>query len=148
MRELNFDFITDSLVVGSQPHPTDWYVLAELGLTVNISLVAEHQDRFVGAAPDTHLWLPTPDWYGPGMDTLRVSTRFIDLMISLGRKVYVHCSSGVGRSPTVAAAYLATTGMSMADALRTVKARRPVTKINDAQLGTLRHFLDSLKEAP
>ncbi len=46
--------------------------------------------------------------------------------IDSGRKVLLHCSMGKGRSPTCAAAYLITSGLSVQEAKNTVVSKRPV----------------------
>jgi len=137
---LSYDQITDHLYVGARPQPSDWFELAALGITVDIDLQVEGQDRFYKNVPDVYLWLPTPDWYGPNLQTLMNATRFIRMMIAQGRIVYVHCSMGVGRSPAVAAAYLVTLGMTVNTALATVQAKRSKAKLNATQIAHLEEF--------
>jgi protein-tyrosine phosphatase len=136
----DFDEITEDLYVGSRFEPGDWHILAALNITVDVNLQAEAQDRFTEAAPEVYLWLPTPDWFGPGVQALATGARFIALMIREGRKVYVHCNAGAGRAPTVATGYLITTGMSLEEALKLVRTRRPAFSPNPTQMRQLREF--------
>ncbi len=137
---LDFDQITDHLYVGSRPDPDDWHILAALRVTVNISLQAESQDRFTGAAPEVHLWLPTPDWFGPGVEAIQITAEFIDQMVRSNRKVYLHCNMGIGRAPTAAVGYLIATGMTLDEALDWLRTRRPHAKPNSDQLRQLSEF--------
>ncbi|GAB4469050.1 MAG: hypothetical protein Kow00124_03910 [Anaerolineae bacterium] len=142
--DLSFDQITDHLYVGGRLSGGDWHILAALGVTVNINLQLERQDHFSGSAPEVHLWVPTADWFGPGLDALRIVVPFIGAMIRQGRLVYVHCNAGMGRAPTAAAAYLVTTGMSVERALALLREKRPATYLNHIQLQQLEDFAASL----
>lgn len=138
---LSFDEIMPDLYIGGLLGIGDWYILASLNITVDINLQAEWQDRFTGTAPEVYLWLPTPDWYGPGIEALHVGTRFIHSMHSVNRKVYVHCHSGSGRAPALAAAYLMLARkMSPEEAIHYVIQRRPATRLNSEQLRQLVAF--------
>ncbi|MGF1503958.1 MAG: dual specificity protein phosphatase family protein [Chloroflexi bacterium] len=142
----DFSPITEQLYVGGYLEDGDWHILAALGVTVDINLMGEAQDRFTPhAAPDVYLWLPIVDWTAPDQQTLQTGARFIELMVEQGRSVYVHCFAGVGRSPTLAAAYLVTTGLSSSEALQLLKEKRPVVDPNRAQIRALQAFERSLK---
>jgi hypothetical protein len=52
--------------------------------------------------------------------------------IDSGRKVVLHCSLGKGRSPTCAAAYLITSGMSLDEAKETMARKGPYWQGADA----------------
>lgn len=57
--------------------------------------------------------------------------QFIDLAKASGKCCLVHCSFGMSRSPTVVIAYLMRASeCSLAEALKKVKAARPVTAPN------------------
>jgi protein-tyrosine phosphatase len=137
---MNYNRITEHLYVGGRLNPYDWDALAGQGITVNVSLQAEERDQFLGAAPEVSLWLPTPDFIGPGVGAIKIAVPFIQAMTREGRRVYVHCYAGVGRSPTVAAAYLFASGMSLEAAVALVEMRRPATTLNDGQRQQLREF--------
>ncbi len=63
---------------------------------------------------------------------LRLVARLVDHHIGGGRKVFLHCGEGRGRSPTCAAAYLIHGGMSLSQAKNMVSSRRPVWTEKDA----------------
>jgi len=60
--------------------------------------------------------------------------------IDAGRKVYIHCAGGVGRAPTLAAAYLISTGMPREDAIATIRRARPFIDIMPPQMAALAEF--------
>ncbi len=63
---------------------------------------------------------------------LRLVARIVEENVSKGRQIYLHCSAGMGRSPTCAAAYLIQSGMSLSEAKNMVKSRPPVWTGKDA----------------
>lgn len=62
-----------------------------------------------------------------------------------GERAFVHCREGVGRAPSVAAAYLIYRGAPLSAALDKVTAGRRVTKINFLQKASLVRFERSLR---
>ena len=137
---MDFDQITDDLFVGGRLQGDDWKTLEQQGVTVNLNLQEETQDFFDGSAPKLSLWLPTPDWFGPGVENIDVGARFVASMVEAGHKVYVHCRHGAGRAPIVGAGYLVTTGLSADEAIRLMKRQRPGFKPNPGQINQLRQF--------
>ena len=57
---------------------------------------------------------------------LKISAAVIGDNVDSGKKVVLHCLKGRGRSPTLAAAYLMQSGMSVADAKNTITSKRQV----------------------
>jgi protein-tyrosine phosphatase len=53
----------------------------------------------------------------------------------------VHCGSGVGRAPTMAAAYLVSTGLSADQAWALIRKTRPFIKPTQPQLAALEQFV-------
>jgi protein-tyrosine phosphatase len=62
-------------------------------------------------------------------------------------KVYIHCKHGHGRAPTLVAAYFIAQGMSVAEALKFVKSRRPSIHPNRVQVEALKQFLNRLSKS-
>ncbi len=60
------------------------------------------------------------------LSRLKVVSAIIGDNVDSGLKVLLHCTAGRGRSPTCAAAYLISSGMSVADAKNTVASKRNV----------------------
>ena len=52
------------------------------------------------------LWLPTVDHFEPSVDNLKDAVAFLKQHEVLGKRVYVHCRAGHGRSAAVVFAWL------------------------------------------
>lgn len=101
------------------------------GVDAVVSLQGERLDEMTHLR--AHLWLPSHDGRPPDARQLAVGVRFIRTQVANGRKVYIHCHAGVGRAPTLAAAYLVSTGVAPADAINDVRAVRPWIRMNARQ---------------
>lgn len=132
--------VTPQLYVGGQFNARGWRWLAAHGLTADVNMRSEFDDAAHGIAPDAYLWLPTHDDHAPTLAQLRTGVAFIRRGIEQGGKVYVHCGSGVGRAPTMAAAYLVSTGLSVDQAWALIRKTRPFIKPTRPQLAALEQF--------
>jgi hypothetical protein len=80
------------------------------------------------------------------LDWLRRQVEFIDEQRKLGRTVYVHCHEGISRSPFVLAGYLMyRDGITRAQALARIRAKRPVIEPNPGFMKLLRQWQKQLK---
>jgi predicted protein tyrosine phosphatase len=137
---LRYCQVTPQLYVGGQINARGWNWLAERGLTADLNLRVEFNDAERGIAPAAYLWLPTVDDDAPTLEHLRTGVDFIQQNIENGGRVYVHCASGVGRAPTMAAAYLISTGMSTDEAWSLIRRGRPFIKPTPPQLAVIEQF--------
>ena len=74
--------------------------------------------------------LPTPDRQPPGLDfEQRWAEVGAELFVALreGRRIFLHCKGGLGRTGTVAACLLREAGIGGADAVAQVRLARPKT---------------------
>lgn len=94
----------------------------------------------------TILHLPTPDLTAPRMDDLLKGITFIKNEIDNGGKVYIHCRAGEGRGPTMAIAYLMSTGMLFEDALHSIKKVRTFIRPTLPQIEQLKKLERILHE--
>lgn len=105
--------------------------LVRKGIRADISLEDEHLDEPYGA--EMFLWLPTRNHRAPSQDQLLLGVRMLRECAKRGIKCYVHCERGHGRAPTLVAAYLVSTGMSVDEAVAFIKRKRPVVHPNKTQ---------------
>jgi protein tyrosine phosphatase (PTP) superfamily phosphohydrolase (DUF442 family) len=117
--------ITPQLYVGGQHRLHGWASMQERGITAVVNMRKRHDDLVRGVAPERYLHLPTRDNTPPTLEQLQEGARFIAEEIENGGTVYVHCGVGVGRAPTMVAAYLVSTGMTPREAWRTIRRVRP-----------------------
>jgi len=144
--EFNFDYIDEGIFIGSnaccQPHFDER--LAAEGITADISLEGEKVDTPYGV--ESYLWLPTPDHHSPTIAQLTQGVTQLEILIALGKKVYVHCKLGHGRGPTLAIAYFAKSrSISVQEAFDFVKSKRDVIHLDNVQLQGVQDYLDSIK---
>ena len=137
---LRYCSITPQLYVGGQINARGWRWLAAHGLTADVNMRSEFDDAAHGIVPDAYLWLPTHDDHAPTLDQLGTGVAFIRQAIEQGGTVYVHCASGVGRAPTMAAAYLVSTGLSPDQAWSLIRGNRPFINPTPPQLAVLERF--------
>jgi hypothetical protein len=141
---LRYSPVTPQLYVGGQMNAGGWRWLAARGLTADLNLRSEFDDAAHGIVPQSYLWLPTDDDHAPAMEQLQAGVDFIRRNIEGGGKVYVHCAGGVGRAPTMAAAYLVSTGLSVEQAWALVRTTRPFVTPTPPQLAALEQFAADL----
>lgn len=141
--------VTPQLYVGGQQYKGALRVFQRRGITAVINMrEAHHDDAAKGAAPAHYLHLPTSDHHPPTLDDLRTGADFIAQQVARGGAVYIHCGVGVGRAPTMAAAYLISTGIAPDDAIRMIRKVRPFIWINSAQRARLEEFAQFIQAQP
>jgi len=138
-RRTNYSRIEDGLYLGGrieEPPPGTRAVLN----------VCTYRDPY---KVEFHRWDPIIDAPpGPGIDWLRQQVAFIDEQRRAGRTVYVHCSAGISRGPTVMAAYLMwRDGVRRDDALEVLRKRRPVVEPNPTFMRLLAEWEKTVKKA-
>jgi protein-tyrosine phosphatase len=121
----------------------DEILLKKEGVTADISLEQDRIDQPFGV--DFYLWLPVQDHQAPIMDQLEVGVAMIEKLVSLKRKVYIHCKNGHGRAPTLVAAYLIKNlGKSLEGAERFLKEKRVGVHLSADQATALKNYSKSL----
>lgn len=79
-------------------------VLKKEGIEADISLEGEKIDNPSGVS--VYIWIPTPDHFPPTQDQLDFGVRTIEQLVLQGKKIYIYCKNGHGRSSTLMSAYL------------------------------------------
>ena len=136
--------VVPELFVGAQIGRVGKRTLHRRGVRASINMRAEFDDAARGVALADHLWLPTIDGEAPLLDHLWQGVAFIERIVAAGGKVYVHCESGVGRAPTMAAAFLLARGMELEAALELLRRARPFIDPTPPQLDCLCHFCEAV----
>ncbi len=138
--------ITPQLHVGGQYRRRGWARMKARGITAVVNLRVEFDDAEAGLAPPRYLHLPTIDDEAPTLDHLSEGAAFIAGELAAGGSVYVHCGSGIGRAPTVAAAFLITTGLAPEQAWARIRAHRPFIRPTAVQIQQIERFADAVSQ--
>ncbi|MBI1281071.1 MAG: protein phosphatase [Anaerolineaceae bacterium] len=142
---IRFSQVTPQIIVAGQYQSRGWAVLQKRGVTASINMRSEFDDEAAGIAPSRHLRLVVEDNTPPTLDQLRRGTEFIKSEIERGGKVYIHCAAGIGRAPTMAAAYLVDAGLSPAQAWKQIKRVRPFVRPTPGQEAQINALFEGLK---
>ncbi len=134
--------VTPQLFVGAQFRQRGWQVLHRWGITGVVNMRSEFDDLSLGVDIPAYLALPTRDDDAPSLENLERGVAFIRQEFEKGGKVYIHCGAGVGRAPTMAAAYLVTTGLTPEQAYETIRKQRIFIRPTRVQREQLQRFAD------
>ncbi len=137
---LQFSRVTPNLFVGPQYRENGLRFLEKSGIHAVVNMRIEKDDAALGLAPSKYCYLPTIDDDAPSIEHLREGIAFITQEIESGGKVYIHCGAGVGRAPTMAAAYLLSVGETLESALQLIRKVRPFIYIMPVQMERLRQL--------
>jgi len=136
--------ITEFIFIGSnfccQTHFNQ--ELLKKGIAANISLEAERLDSPFGV--DSSLWLPTKDHTPPSPKQLKLGISHLDSLVKQKIKTYVHCMNGHGRAPTLVAAYFIFSRKSPAEAIESIKKKRPEIHLDKNQVDALKKYQKTL----
>ena len=87
------------------------------------------------------LLLPNEDFNPVSHQSIGRAVEYLDRALLAGKKVYVHCKAGRGRSATVVVAYfMVKHGMSFDDAYELVKSSRRQVQLNAKQEKAVKNF--------
>lgn len=137
---LTFCRVLPQVYVGAQYNAAGKRLLEKNGINYVINMRGEFDSSQHNLALSHYLHLPTVDDQAPSIEHLNQGVAFIEKALKSGGKVYIHCAGGVGRAPTMAAAYLISTGMSLDEALRFIRRVRPFIYVMPPQIEQLRIF--------
>lgn len=132
--------ITPQLYLGGQYKIRGLKRLKGWGITAVVSMRERSFQQAQHADWLDYLHLPTKDLTAPSMEDLDKGIKFIQKHIDQEGKVYIHCHHGEGRGPSMAAAYLVSTGLTLQDALDQIRKVRTFILPTPVQLERLREF--------
>jgi len=145
---LRFSEITPQIAVGPQYGRRGKRHLEAQGYTAGVNLRTEFDDAAHGLALAAYCHLPTVDDDAISLEHLEQGVAFIRDVVERGGKVYIHCAGGVGRAPTMAAAYFIDQGMALDEALALIRRTRPFINVMPPQMARLREFEALRRSAP
>lgn len=150
---LEYSRITDSLYVGPQYREGGKRTLLQAGITHVVNMRSEFDDEAHGLiltddVSAGYCYLPTTDDEPIAPDHISKGIAFIDRAIKEGGKVYIHCSAGVGRAPSMAAAYLISMGYGAEDALALIAKARPFIRLTPRQIHSLKQLEEGERRVP
>ena len=142
---LQYSRVTDVLYVGPQFRENGKTTLARAGITHIVNMRSEFDDAKHGLTKGRcgtyhYCHLPTIDDEPISSAHISRGIQFIDSAIDSDGKVYIHCSAGVGRAPSMAAAYLISKGYCANDALDLIRRVRPFIRPTPKQTQALREL--------
>lgn len=145
---LSYSRITSEIYVGPQFRQGGKQLLEREGIHYSVNMRVEFDDAEHGLALENYCHLPTVDDTPPSIEDLQKGIAFISDAVNGGGKVYIHCSAGVGRAPTMAAAYFLSQGHSLDQAIAMIKQVRPFINIMTPQLELLHQLEAGMKIQP
>lgn len=137
---LRYSEISPQLYLGGQYSTRGYRILENRGITGIVSMRTHARANLPNLRQVEMLHLPTKDQHAPTLEQLQKGVEFISRHLKKGGKVYIHCAFGEGRGPTMMAAYLMSTGMTMEDALTQIIKVRGFIRPSRAQYQRLREF--------
>ncbi len=143
---IRYTRITPQIFVGPQYRARGKAKLVRNGIRAGLNLRVEFDDAAYNLAMPHYCHLPTVDDTPPSLEHLQQGIEFIDQAVKSGEKVYIHCAGGIGRAPTMAAAYFISQGDDLAGALSHIRAVRPFIRIMPSQMKQLEKLEFQLRD--
>jgi Fe-S-cluster containining protein len=123
----SLSWVTSQLAVGSAPMShAQLEALREQGISAILNLCGEFCDLHTierGHGFEVY-YLPIDDEDAPDLETMEPVLEWLDEALYLGKKVYIHCRHGIGRTGTVLNLYLLRKGLGHKMAAKVLKNLR------------------------
>jgi protein-tyrosine phosphatase len=141
-RRTRFVWITPELAIGPALPPDRFRLLTKAGIGSVVDVRSEASDDEAALARHNiaFLHVAVDDRDAPSQEQLDAATDWTLAEIAASRKVYIHCRSGIGRSPSVACAVLVAIGYPLADAYQIIRRERPWATFSESQRAALEEF--------
>jgi predicted protein tyrosine phosphatase len=149
--ELNLSWIDRALAVGGRfPMDAAAHLAQRLGITRVVDLRSECCDdaEVLRRHGIVLLALPTNDMCAVSQGMLDDGARWVCEQLDSGRRVYIHCEHGIGRSVLLALCVLAARGRDPLEALELVKGARWQASPSRDQLEAFREFVRRRTDHP
>lgn len=147
-----YNQITDSLYLGRLPlkNSNDHLRLKDEGIGAVLAVIESFENHSKGLFTDpvtpedwqalnvAFMQIETADFRPLSVLHLKQAVAFIDSQIAQGKKVYVHCKAGRGRSAAVVVAYLAKNFSSVEECIDFVHSKRPLIILKPDKIEPIR----------
>jgi len=145
--KLDHSQITDQIYLGTDACCQNHFSkrLLEEGITAAVSLEAEKAENPLGF--EFFSWIPVIDQQSPTLDQYKMGVEIIDMLIKMGKKIYVYCKAGQGRSPSMLAAYFVSKGATVKEAIAKISEKRQIIHLQEEQIVGLERFANTVKKA-
>lgn len=119
----------------------DLRALADRGVAVLLNLHEEaHDAALLARCGLSEVHVPVRDFTAPAPRQIDAGVAAIRGAVAQGRGIAVHCGAGLGRTGTMLACYLVSTGMSADAAIERVRAIRPGSIETERQRIAIRDY--------
>ena len=144
---LDVVWITPELALGPRFQKSEVGALARAGIgsVIDVRSEASDDEQALAGHGIRLLHLPVDDRQAPTQAQLEEATKWALQEIAAGRRIYVHCRSGIGRSPSLTIAILLAMGYPLPDAYDAVRRRRAWATFSGSQWEALETFERSLQ---
>lgn len=140
MPMMSRSIITPHIYLGGQYKKHSLRRMKKMGITAIVNMRTSPIPSTTLIHDFETLHLPTRDYHAPTILQLQNGIKFISQVIKKNGRVYVHCRQGEGRGPTMVAAYLMSTGITLDDSLNLIKRTRTFIHPNKEQTDRLKEL--------
>lgn len=131
---MNFSWVEQNRIAGCRGPRTDSDLafLVSSGIQALVRLAHEDETGILKADVESNeledCYEPIPDWNPPTQDQIDHVIGFVNNALARGKPVAVSCGAGYGRTGTILACYLVSSGHSAEDAIRLLLSVRPCSR--------------------
>lgn len=146
-----WDPVDDHVILGAFPFARDARKLQALGVRAVVNTCEEYAGPQAAYrdADIEQLRIPTIDFTPPSLPDVEQAVQFMDEQIAQGKKVYVHCKAGRGRSATVVLCWLVANRQMTPEAAQAhLISARPHVNRGLAQREVVKQFAARKNQSP
>ena len=129
---MKISWITEQIAVGKAPLQNEFLYLKNLGIDAIVDVRSEYCDdeNLINKLGMKFLHLKIDDGYAPQKDDLDKLFEFALPLLEEGKKIFIHCQNGAGRSPLICVVLLVKMGWQIQEAVNQVEEKHPFTSFS------------------